>query len=162
MGRSDPLTFPERLKIGKAFEEAASYYLHSQGFPLRPLLTAKGQWEHGENLAHVEIKFDQKVEETGNLFIETRERRDSSGKSHWREAGIYDQHNPWFYLIGDSKKLWLLNVRELRRLFESLNPKCTSKQTATAEGFIIPKIFVDQIAIKTFENWHVPKSQRTQ
>ena len=145
------LEFSERLAMGKTFEEEASRFLTSQGFPIGLHFSAAGQWEWGESAAHCEIKFDRRWKETGNLFIETRERRNADGTSAWRPAGIYDAAAPWFYLIGDRNKLWLLSVALLIRMdFSAKYPRAS---LPTAEGFLLPVGVADQWAIRLFLDW---------
>lgn len=145
------LPFDERLAIGTAFEELASDFLISQGFPIGLHRSREQQWAAGESAAHCEIKKDQRWKDFGNLFIEIRERRHSGGTSAWRPSGIYDEHNPWFYLIGDHTKLWLMSVTFLIHQHRSDNYKF--KKTETAEGFVLPVTVADKWAIKTFSHW---------
>ena len=145
--------FAERLAAGKEFEETASKFLTSLGWPIGLHFSAKGQWEMGESAAHVEIKNDNKFPETGNLFIETRERRDSSGLSQWRNAGIYDASDPWFFLIGNPSVLWLLSVRWLRLMHQT--EKYRKITLETAEGFVIPVTVANHICIIKWEAWGV-------
>ena len=151
LGQRTPLNFEARLKIGKEFEESVSTFLTSQGWPIKLYFSATGQWEWGESAAHVEIKFDRRLEETGNAFIETRERRDDTGLSQWRAAGIYDASEPWFYLIGNDYDIWLLSVRWLDLMKRS--NKYQERTTATSEGFLIPRTLLDKTAIKHWNKW---------
>lgn len=145
------LEFEERLSLGKSFEEDVSRFLTGQGFPIGLHISAQLQWKFGESAAHCEIKFDQLWQKYGNLFIETRERRNSNGTSYWRMSGIHDESKPWFYLIGDRTKLWLLAVTFLIRC--EFSNKYQSKKTETAEGFVIPVDVADKWAIRIFTEW---------
>lgn len=145
------LSFSDRLEIGKEFEDRASKFLTSLGFPIQVFFSAKGQWQFGESAAHVEIKKDTWFSKTGNVFIEKRERRYDS--QPWRDAGIYDPSQPWFFLIGDESKIWLLPVSWLVTLDrENLFP---TKQniSKTSEGMVVPVKLCDIIAIRYWENW---------
>ena len=64
LGKRSSVDFQRSLEVGKQFEEAASRFLTSQGFPIRLNFSKKGQWEFGESAAHVEIKNDLRCTET--------------------------------------------------------------------------------------------------
>lgn len=145
------LPFDKRLDIGKQFEVEASHFLTSVGFPIGLNFSAQGQWEFGESSAHCEIKKDQNFRRTGNLFIETRERRDDTGLSKWRDAGIYDASKPWFYLIGDKTIIWLLGVRSLKLQHKSGEHRFVS--LPTSEGFLLPVPKANELCIKWWQNW---------
>jgi len=149
--RKATLPFTQRLVLGKAFEESASHFLTAQGFPIKLNFSREGQWEFGESMAHVEIKYDGEITTYGNLFIETDERRNDDGTSSWRRAGIYDASDPWFLLQGNETSLWLLNVRELRRM--DISGKYAHKETPTAKGFVFRKEWAEIIAIRTWSSW---------
>ena len=151
MGKPIALDFSQRLEIGKEFECIVSKFLIEQGFPLGLYLSANKQWEFGESASHTEIKFDRVCAKTGNLFIEVSERRDDSGNSKWRDAGIHDASSPWFYLIGDHHALWFLSVRWLQLMF--LTGKYPVRETTTAKGFLVSTQVADKIAIRKWEDW---------
>ncbi len=98
----------------------------------------------GENLQGIEVKFDRKFRETGNLFIETSER--STPESQWHPSGILKEDNSWAYAIGDYEKLYVFAIKQLRILYKKGLYKEVS--TPTSEGFLLP--------LMTAENWHIP------
>jgi hypothetical protein len=138
--------FLERLSDGIEFEDFVVLILYQNGWPIIKFNSRKYQWTMGESVAHVEIKHDHKFNETGNLFIETEERRDA-GNSTWRPAGIYDASDPWFYVIGDKKTLFIFSVA-LLRLIKS---RYRFVLTDTAKGFLFPLEPAGKYAIRVLK-----------
>ncbi|SRR6266446_5989540 len=160
LGQRSLEDFHKSLREGKVFEAKVNRLLERENFPIGMYWTKSGQHEFGESRAHVEIKNDTRFKDTGNNAIETEERRTSASK--WRPAGIYDKSNPWFYVIGDESKLWMLGVRQLQRMFVqkledgSWKYKRFTNWTNTGKGFLLKVEVANWIAIKIWENWDVP------
>lgn len=147
------LDFNDRLRTGKTFEIHAVEVLKRElNWDIGLYLTKAEQWEHGESRGRVEIKFDRKVRATGNLFIEVKERRDESGISQWRQAGIYDASDPWFYAIGDEQTIWFWATSQLRLAHSTGRYRMVN--TGTSEGFLMPLPDADKYAIRRIEEAH--------
>lgn len=149
--------FQTRLDDGLKFERVVSTFLESQGFPIGLYLSREDQWRFGESRAHLEIKHDKahdtEPSKSPNLFIEIEERRDTSGLSQWRPAGIYDASDPWFYLIGGTATIWLLNVRYLRLVHSVNKYPVVMNRTETAKGMLYPTRMADSTMIRKWIRW---------
>lgn len=136
--------------------------LEFQDFVCRKLITIgvliqnyssrKYQHEHGENVQGFEIKYDRRLEKTGNVFFETAEKAtDRSGD--FVPSGILRQ-NHWIYVIGNYKELFLFDSNRLREIwkryasFQKKYPDDTRRidgvvpegfSNATSQGFLISR-----------------------
>ena len=91
--------YKKMLKKGLEYQDFVIEFLYHQGLPLITYSSEKYQIEKGENKLGVEIKFDDKFKETGNLFIEVEERRNENKK--YVNSGIFRDDNTWLYVIGN-------------------------------------------------------------
>ena len=101
------------LRAGQEYEDFVAEQLWHHRWPIYVYQSRKWQWKSGESVNGIEIKLDRKFRDTGNLFIETAERRTTTGASQWRPSGIYDEHEPRILAIGDYRTIYLLGVRWL-------------------------------------------------
>ena len=128
--------FENDLAAGLAFEPFVVQAFADRGLHFAVNQGARAQAEHGESDAGIEIKLDRLFRRTGNLFIETFERRIDSGEyaSAWRGTGPYDEHEPWLLVIGDTSEFWTFTCSKLREV----EGRCVLQKTPTAHGFLLP------------------------
>lgn len=158
--------FREDLKDGQAFEDFCHDVLWSHGIAVGIYKSRAKQWTVGESRLGAEIKFDNKQDKYGNVFIETRERRTTDGASRWRDAGIYDDSKPWLYVVGNFHRIFIFGVRTLQRMHKS--GQFLEKKTETSEGFVVPLERARDTAEKYLEGetlssllpWHRTGEQR--
>ena len=72
----------------------------------------KYQYEYGEGPCGLEIKFDTKFKETGNIFIEVEEKTDTNN-AEFVPSGIMRCDNSWLYLIGNYEEAFILGVEQI-------------------------------------------------
>ena len=130
-------------RIGEAFELYVAQQLRPHGFVLDRCTSYRDQLRIGENLLGLEIKFDRKVRETGNLYIETEERHPKSPSTHMRASGIFRDDQSWLYGIGDHDRFYIFSKRHLRSLFWDLKSGSpllgiAFKAIGTSRGFVFP------------------------
>ncbi len=147
MGERTMADFERDLQAGKEFEDFATRILWDHGVVCLPHRSAKYQWRHGEGLGGIEYKLDRRFRETGNLYIETGERRTTDGTSHWRGSGICDTPRPRLYAIGDYQTIYLLPVAWLH----SVRAKCVEHEGDTMRGFKLPVGSATKGAIEVIE-----------
>ena len=101
----------------------------------------KYQNKYGESASGIEIKYDSKFGETGNLYIEVAE-KSRADLPEYTPSGIMRADNTWLYLIGDYSRAFLFGKRQLQSVFadESLWRKrgIRRRQTDTSIGFTYP------------------------
>lgn len=134
MGERTMLDFERDLAAGKEYEDFVQRVLWDRGIVCLLNRSAKYQWRHGESLGGIEIKLDRRFRETGNLYIETAERRTTNGDSAWRPSGIYDVPRPRLYAIGDQRTIYLLSVT----LLHNVRANCEQHDGDTMRGFKLP------------------------
>jgi hypothetical protein len=105
--------FTRDLAAGQQYEDFVQRVLWQHGYIFVLHRSAKYQWSHGESVGGIEIKLDRNCSRTGNLYIETEERRTTDGLSSWRPSGIHDEPRPSLYAIGDYTVVYLLSVNWL-------------------------------------------------
>lgn len=76
----------------------------------------KWQMNHGESASGIEIKYDRKMRETGNLYIEVAE-KSCPEMPEYTPSGIMRDDNTWLYLIGDYEEAFLFSKSQLKILY---------------------------------------------
>jgi hypothetical protein len=147
--------YAEKLEQGLRFQDFVMRALHGAGIVLQPISSRSGQLT-GENLLGLEIKFDDRHRETGNLFIETHE-KSAPENAEFVCSGILRNDNSWLYGIGNYSRFWIfakttLRVVYNRLLFEkALWDGVVLKEIPTARGFILPSKLADAWAAKVVD-----------
>lgn len=109
------------------------------------------QYDFGETLFGVEIKFDDIMQNTGNLWIETAEKRNSNN-DNWIDSGIKRQDNSWLYLIGNYKKAFcfLKNALIEYQAWHNKELPIVKNNSLTSQGFLLPTLIAKEICVKEF------------
>ena len=134
----------------KEIEEALRYQdyvadlLYDEGIPIGIYSSYKYQIEKGESKAGVEIKYDKRMAETGNIYIEVAERHDPEGQ--FVKSGILRKDNTILYAIGNYYKTLLIAKKDLLKIYK----KYPRKVTNTSIGYVIP---VKDIEDETIMKW---------
>ena len=91
-------------------------------------------------MSGIEIKYDMKFAETGNLYFEVAER--TNPLFNFSPSGIKRKDNAWLYLIGNYERAFLFSKRQLISIHENMESYgymgIAEKETATSKGFILP------------------------
>jgi hypothetical protein len=137
--------YAEKLEKGLEFEDFVSSLFFETGIAFVRYASRRYQFEHGENSAGIEIKFDDRFEETGNLYIETAEKSRPSNH-HFIPSGIYRLDNGWLYAIGNYKIVYVFLTRHLRWLHEKGH--FPEKQIPTSKGFLLSEMMAKRYAAR--------------
>ncbi len=141
------------LGRGTQYEDFASWaLLYYAGMVFVPYRSKEWQNVVGENSGGVEIKFQDRMKDTGNLWIETY-RKSHPGQADYRPSGILRNDNGRFMATGDYERIFLFSRVELRLL----SPRYSEieNSTLTSRGFLMPispdalKYAADVIVIKS-------------
>jgi hypothetical protein len=135
--------YQENYSKGTEYQDYVVSQMLQRGFPICLYSSRKYQFERGESANGIEIKYDGKMAETGNLYIETAEKSDASN-AYYVKSGVMRMDNTWAYLIGDYHEAFLLSVRQLRRVStwpSTMKKRCgvQDRETPTSQGYTIPK-----------------------
>jgi hypothetical protein len=137
--------YREQLAKGAEFQDFVSSLFYDIGIVMVQYQSKRYQFERGENSGGIEIKLDQKFEQTGNLYIECAEKSHPSN-SHYVPSGIYRLDRSWLYSIGDYRRVYVFVTRHLRWLREK---NCfREKQTPTSRGFLLPEVVAKKYAAR--------------
>ena len=97
----------------------------------------KYQREKGESPSGLEIKYDSRFRETGNLYIEVAEKSDAA-LPNYTASGIMRDDNSWLYLIGDYDEAFIFAKNLLRAFCVPSNKDIVFKETPTSQGYLFP------------------------
>lgn len=124
-----------KLEKGLEFQDYVVERMYEFGFPITGYSSKSYQYSHGENRNGVEIKYDMRMAETGNLYIEVAEKSDASREKFW-PSGILRNDNSWLWAIGDYKVIYVFAKRQLRWIYETESPHVVV--ISTSKGFLLP------------------------
>jgi len=135
--------YAEQLREGLQYQDFIAEHLYQIGLPLFNYASKEYQCKHGENKLGVEIKYDKKMDETGNIYIEVAEKSHPNNPKYI-DSGIKRNDNTWLYIIGNkkvafvfTKRMLLLRENEYRHV-----------ETATSKGFLVPISDAEKYAAK--------------
>ena len=107
----------------------------------------KEQINKGENRQGIEIKNDQRFQETGNLFISVE--RDYGYKKY--ESGVY-KNQSWLYVIGNENEFYIFATKHLKQYYEHNKPQLfdgfKSIKNGVEKGFLLSKKQAERICIE--------------
>lgn len=127
--------YKRNLESAIEFQDYVSSLLFDRGLVVVQYGSRKYQFERGENSGGIEIKHDQKLKQTGNLYIECSEKADPA-RSAYTASGIYRDDNAWLYAIGDYSRVYLFAKSTLQLLHKT--NRYTSAVITTSTGFLLP------------------------
>lgn len=134
--------YKEQLEIGNQYQDYVTEALARDGIRIS-IYTSQAAQLSGENMAGIEVKYDGRFRETGNLYIEYAEKSNPFNE-FFVPSGICREDNTWLYLIGDYDGAYALSKRNLRRLLISYqrgNSKLNEIRTVeigTSRGLLLP------------------------
>lgn len=139
----DPRHFNDRQR-GEEYQDFIVRTLAMEHGIFLSLFTSKAyQFQYGEGLSGVEIKFDEKSVGTGNWYIET-EHKTSPQQGYWRPGGVMRDDNAFLYLIGNYDEAMLMSKRQLRSVIERKDDRykrengIAFREIATSRGYTFP------------------------
>lgn len=129
--------YREMLEVGGEFQDfVIDLLLRELGLAISMYSSRRYQATRGESAQGVEIKFDRKLHETGNLYIEVAEKTRPENPD-WVPSGIYRNDNSWLYAIGDYTILYLFSKKWLQRLHASGKYDVITIDRGTSRGFLL-------------------------
>ena len=134
--------YRDNLEAANRFEDYVERKLYCKGLPVGVYRSLTFQKTYGESRAGIEIKYDLRFRETGNLFIEFAERHNKN--VNMKPAGICGKG--WGFCIGDYHKIWLFSMTMLK-LLHANRSKYRVVEHDTAKGFLLPVEDADKHAI---------------
>jgi hypothetical protein len=148
MGTNYSDHYRSRLKAGIEYQDFVAHRLYTEGIPLVMFQSQKYQLEHGENRLGMEIKFDDWLARTGNLWIEVLEKAHPDNVN-WAPAGI-DRGDAWLYGIGNYDDFWIFPIKTLQRYRTRKHVSLRENGTKTSYGFLLPRTDADYFSERYF------------
>ena len=135
--------YRDKLDVGQRYQDFVMKELLNCGIVVQLYTSYKFQIDQGESLNGIEIKYDSKIKQTGNLYIETSEKTDKRNEMYI-PSGIFRTDNTWLYCVGDSTHCHILSKKQLVLLnAQSYNYKkkngIREVRTPTSNAILIPE-----------------------
>ena len=152
------------LKDAKTTDELGTWYEHlikmlfiyNHNFIIH-IYKEENQFIKGESKEKIEIKFDRRINDTGNIYLEYKERRKHPEREKpygmWVDGGFAKKNEDIFYLIGDKKNIWVFLKETLCELHNSKHRfRCSIKHPmSTSIGILLPCKDALELAIGKIE-----------
>lgn len=138
--------YASNLQLGLEYQDYVFEQLRGMdGMPifLGAYASRKYQNNKGESPSGLEIKYDRRFREAGNLYIETAEKSDAA-LENYTASGIMRDDNTWLYLIGDYQEAFIFAKNLLRALCVKSNREIEYKETPTSQGYVFPLEYVNR------------------
>ena len=137
-----------QLKLNKGLEYQDFVYekLYDVGISTVVYSSKKYQFEVGENKAGIEIKFDDRMKETGNIYIEVAEKRNARNQDFY-PSGIYRCDNTWLYVLGDYSVIFIFQKTILQKVYERgtyIKAGGRKIEIPTSIGYVIPVDYAEK------------------
>lgn len=135
-------TYKPQLEEAAKYQDFITDELLKQGIILNQYASREYQQKKGESASGIEIKYDKRMAETGNVYIEVAEKSDPS-LPDYSDSGVRRNDNTWLYLIGNYEKALLMSKRQLRLCIGygeewRKNNGIIFRETATSRGYTFP------------------------
>lgn len=140
--------YAEKLSQGLQFQDfVTDRLIESLGIALSTYQSKKWQ-VIGENKQGIEIKFDDRMNDTGNIYIETAE-KSNPANLEYIDSGIFRDDNSWLYIIGNYSILYIFGKITLKNMYQS--GKYIRKEIPTSRGFLVAINEAKKYALKIIQ-----------
>ncbi|RXG67069.1 hypothetical protein ES695_00020, partial [Candidatus Atribacteria bacterium 1244-E10-H5-B2] len=130
--------YDKKLKQGQEYQDFVINKLYELGIPVVTYTSKEYQFTEGENKAGIEIKLDDRFKETGNLYIEIKEKSHPDNEDYVT-SGIYRNDNSWLWAIGNREYIYIFGKKVLKLLHASKRYQEVENKTKTSKGYLLPK-----------------------
>jgi len=130
--------YQQKLNDGLLFQEHVRQKLFNRLCILLDYCGVEEQNSIGESLQGFEVKFDDMLHKTGNLWIEIAEKTNPNNEEYV-SSGVFRKDNTWVYIIGDRKELFVFSKKLLKRFAESGKFEIRENNMKTSRGFLLNK-----------------------
>ena len=138
----------QKQQKGLQFESyIMDWFCSQKNINLSHYTLLKEQINKGENRQGIEIKNDQRFQETGNLFISVER---NYGYTKY-ESGVY-KNQSWLYVIGNENEFYIFATKHLKQYYEHNKPQLydgfKSVKNGVEKGFLLSKKQAERICIE--------------
>ena len=146
------MSFESLLKIGNAYEAYILRRIRDEGRRAASYETQAGQLAHGDitfsSGQNMEIKFDRRYHQTGNLYVEVAEKH-RADQLQWVDSGIRCQSDAEWFGMGDYRDFLLFRRSDLQAEQDSGLYRIIEIGSATSRGFLLRPNRIAAIAVST-------------
>lgn len=137
MSEAHAKKYADSMEKGLEYEDFVFDLLRQHGLTVTRFVSRTWQLK-GECSAGIEVKFDDRLADTGNLYIEIGEKsRPDPTRDYW-PSGIYRKDNTWLYVIGNYRTVFVFGKRHLQTLEQRIPADARRrKQIPTSRGFVL-------------------------
>ena len=134
--------YDDKLEQGLIYQDYITVQLMKLGWSVNQFVSRKYQCEFGESLSGIEIKNDDRMKDTGNMYVEVAEK---ASNGTFVKSGICREDNTTFYVIGDYNVFYVFVKHQLKYLCENYKKNnFKAVETETSRGILIPLKFFEE------------------
>jgi hypothetical protein len=162
--------YARKLREGQDYEQFVAEKLRAFGWVVGLYKTKQEQRDIGESRMGLEIKFDDMMSSTKNVYFETHEKSDA-GNAHFVESGILRADNSILYGIGNRRDFYMFGKFTMQRVREAfirgmvadiVKRDYQERETPTSKGFTLKRYLADCYAERIFRSneageWYEPR-----
>lgn len=143
---------------GVEFQDfVASIFCRELGLAITQYSSRKYQMLKGESHQGIEIKYDRRMTETGNISFEIAE-KSRADVDVWTPSGIYRSDNTWLYVQGNYNMIYVFGKVILQLLYEKSYKDKARDVKPTLRAFLVPVekareialLAIDPLALKVY------------
>jgi len=141
------------MEVGQLYEDFVRQQLATVGMHINIYSSKRYQISRGESPNGAEVKYDDNMRRTGNLWIELAEKA-CPRNGRYARSGVYRQGFT-FYIQGDYSQFFIFPTDTLRCEVESGRYKHLENKTKTSVGILLPCRQAQRLgAMVAVENGH--------
>jgi len=132
--------YEEQLKLGEQYQAYVKNWLK----PIKKINYYTGmteQYNIGESVEGIEVKYDKRSEKTENLYIEVAEKSNST-KRNFIPSGVMREDNTKKYLIGNKHKIWVFDKEYLKNI--CMHRSKIEIDMGTSRGVLLGKYDIEE------------------
>lgn len=150
--------YDDKLAEGQEYQDfICDRLMRGYGICVGQYGSRKYQYEVGESASGIEIKYDKRMRETGNVYFEVAE-KSNADNAEYVESGVRRKDNTWLYLIGDYSEALMFSKEQVLKSIYATHDGFREKngirrrQTATSIGYTFPVEFCKKfLCIRVFK-----------
>lgn len=142
-----PTYYAATRAAGQLYQDFVVEQFYKLGIPLVQYISTAYQYDVGENHGGVEIKLDDRLAETGNLWIEGEEKSNPNNTS-FVPSGIFREDNSWLYAIGNYETIFIFQKNFLQMMYQHPRWPVFVSGTKTSKGILLSPSDQDKYAGK--------------
>jgi len=129
----------QMLEESQKYTDFLTVELSKRGLILQMFTSKQYQISHGESHGKIEVKYDRRMSETKNLYIELFEKSNPANKD-FIASGINREDNTIIWAQGDYDTIYIFCKKGLKKLIDG----CREIRKDTSIGLLLPMVKADQ------------------